>query len=191
MRFQLKDVRIAFPNLFKATAPAGGGEAAFSASFLFPPNHPQIKAINEAITAVAKEKWGVKADAILKALKAADKTCLHNGDAKSDYEGFEGNLYISARAKVRPTAFDGQRNEISESDGLLLSGNYVNASLEFWAQDNAYGKRINAQLRGVQHLRKGEVFSGGGSPADADDFDEISAEGTDGSDSPSDADLTA
>ena len=81
MRILLKDVRLAFPNLFKATAPAGGGEAAFSASFLFPPTHPQVKELRAAIAAVAKEKWGVKADAILKALQAQDKTALHNGDA--------------------------------------------------------------------------------------------------------------
>lgn len=191
MRILLKDVRLAFPNLFKATAPAGGGEAAFSASFLFPPTHPQVKELRAAIAAVAKEKWGAKADAILKALQAQDKTALHDGYAKSEYEGFEGNLFISARSKVRPTAYDGQRNEISEQDGLLLSGYYVNASIEIWAQENQYGKRVNAQLRGVQHLRKGEVFSGGGSPAVADEFDEISAEGTEGSDTPSDADLMA
>jgi hypothetical protein len=115
----------------------------------------------------------VKAEAILKGLAATDKLCLHDGDAKSGYEGFEGNLFISARSKVRPSVFDGQRNELTEADGKPYSGCYVNVSLELWAQDNQFGKRINAQLRGVQFLRDGDAFSGGTRPADADEFDEI------------------
>jgi len=141
-----------------------------------------------AFKTVATEKWAAKADAMLKALFAADKTCLHNGDAKSEYEGFEGNKYISARAKVRPTVFDGQRQELSEADGKPYSGCYVNASIELWAQENSYGKRINAQLRGVQFLRDGDAFAGGARPAGADEFDEISAASDDGA---ADVDLTA
>ena len=175
MRILLRDCRLAFPNIWKASAPHGGGEEAFSASFIVPPTHKQVKEINAALASVANEKWGAKGPAVLKALLAAGKTCLHRGDDKAEYEGFPGNLYISARSKVRPSAFDGQRNEIQESDGLLLSGYYVNANLEIWAQDNSYGKRINAQLRGVQHLREGDVFAGGGSSAAADEFDEIDA----------------
>ena len=177
MRILLRDWRLAFPNIWKASPPRGGGEEAFSASFIAPPTHKQVNEVDAALASVANEKWGVKGPAVLKALLAAGKTCLHNGDDKGEYEGFPGNIYISARSKVRPSAFDGQRNEIQESDGLLLSGYYVNGNIEIWAQDNSYGKRINAQLRGVQHLRKGDVFSGGGSPAAADEFDEISAEG--------------
>jgi hypothetical protein len=190
MRIRLIDVRLAFPSLWKATAPRGGGEEAFSASFLMPPTHRQIAEINAAFVQLANEKWGAKGPAILKALRSADKVCLHNGDAKADYDGFPGNLYVSARSKVKPTTFDGQRNEVSESSGIIYSGCYVNASLELWAQENSYGKRINAQLRGVQFLRKGDAFAGGSSPASADDFDEISAEGTEGDESP-DVDLTA
>lgn len=175
MRIMLKDVRLAFPNIWKASAPKGGGEPAFSASFLLPKNHPQLAELNKAIEAVAKEKWGAKADAIIKAMRASDKTCLHNGDQKAEYEGFEGNLYVSARSKVRPSVFDQLRNELSEADGKPYSGSYVNASLELWAQDNDFGKRVNAQLRGVQFLRDGDAFAGGARPAAADEFDEISA----------------
>lgn len=179
MRIMLRDVRLAFPSLWKATAPKGqtGGELAFSASFLMPKTHKQLAELNAAFAQVAKEKWGAKADAVLKALKSADKICLHNGDAKSEYEGFEGNLYVSARTKTRPSVFDQQRQELTEADGKPYSGCYVNVSLELWAQDNSYGKRINAQIRGVQFLRDGDAFAGGARPADADEFDEIGAEG--------------
>jgi hypothetical protein len=177
MRIKLRDVRLAFPSLWVATAPKNtpDGQKAFSASFILPKTHPQLKELEAAIAAVAKEKWAAKADAILKALKAADKTCLHSGDSKSEYEGYEGNLFVSARSQVRPSCFDGQRNEISQQDGVLYSGCYVVANLEIWAMENSFGKRINAQLRGVQFFKKGDAFAGGGSAADADEFDEIGA----------------
>jgi hypothetical protein len=188
MRILLRDVRLAFPSLWKATAPKNGGEAAFSASFLFPPNHKQMAEIKAIFLKVATEKWAAKAAAIYKALEAADKLCLHKGDLKGEYEGFEGQLYISARSKIRPSIFDGQRQDLSEADGKPYSGCYVNASIELWAQDNSFGKRINAQLRGVQFLRDGDAFAGGARPADADEFpEELGVEDN----AEADADLTA
>ena len=65
-----------------------------------------------------------------------------------------------------------------EADGLPYSGCYVNASIELWAQDNNYGKRINASLRGVQFYRDGDAVAGGGGPASEDEFDDL-AEGAD------------
>lgn len=175
MRILLRDVRLAFPSLWQATAPKGGGEAAFSASFLMPKTHKQLAELAAAFKTLAKEKWGAKADSVYKALEAADKLCLHDGDGKAEYEGFEGNKYVSSRSKTRPSVFDGQRQELTQADGKPYSGCFVNASIELWAQDNSFGKRINAQLRGVQFLRDGDAFAGGGQPADADEFDEISA----------------
>lgn len=96
-------------------------------------------------------------------------------------------MYVSARSKTRPSVFDQQRQELTESDGKPYSGCYVNASIELWAQDNDFGKRVNAQLRGVQFLRDGDAFGGGARPADADEFDEIAVS----DDTAEDADLTA
>ncbi|MNP74169.1 hypothetical protein D3C76_1710040 [compost metagenome] len=53
--------------------------------------------------------------------------------------------------------------------------------VDIWAQDNSYGKRINAQLQGIQFVKDGEAFSGGGTSADASDFEEI-ADGADADD---------
>ncbi len=175
MRIMLRDVRLAFPSIWKMSAPRGGGEAAFSASFLMNPKHKQIAELKAAFATLAKDKWAAKGPAILKALEASDKLCLHNGDSKAEYEGFPGNFYVSTRSKARPTVFDGQRQELSEADGKPYSGCYVNASIELWAQDNDFGKRINAQLRGVQFLRDGDAFAGGSTPASSDEFDEIGA----------------
>lgn len=46
---------------------------------------------------------------MLKQIRAADKTALHNGDTKAQYAGFEGTMFVSARNPVRPTALDADK----------------------------------------------------------------------------------
>lgn len=173
MKLKIANVRLAFPVLFEAKTVNGEGKPAFSASFLINPADPQVKAINAAIEQVAKDKWGAKAEAILKQMRAQDKVCLHDGDLKSNYDGFPGNLYVSARSATRPLVIDRDKAPLNEQDGKPYAGCYVNASVELWPQDNNYGKRINASLRGVQFLRDGDAFAGGGA-ASEDEFDDVS-----------------
>jgi len=175
MKIKLTNVRLSFAQLFEAKTVNGEGKPAFSASFLINPNDPQIAAVNAAIEAVAKDKWGAKAEATLKIMRSADKTCLHSGDLKANYDGFEGMMYISSRNALRPLVIDVDKTPLVAEDGKPYSGCFVNASVELWAQDNNYGKRVNATLMGVQFFKDGESFSGGG-VADADDFDDLSAD---------------
>jgi hypothetical protein len=175
MKIKLNGVRLSFPQLFEAKTVNGEGKPAFSASFLIDPKDPQVAAVNAAIETVAKEKWAAKSESVLKTMRAADKTCLHSGDLKSNYDGFEGMLYISARNALRPLVIDTNKTPLAAEDGKPYAGCYVNASLELWAQDNNYGKRVNATLMGVQFYKDGESFAGGG-VADADDFDDVSIE---------------
>jgi hypothetical protein len=165
----LRNVRLAFPSLFEPSS-YGEGEPAYSATLIMDPQQAEV--VDKALAAVAREKWGAKGDAQLKALRATGKVCLRDGDEKPDYDGFAGMMFVAARSKTRPTVVDGQRQPITERDGRIYAGCYVNASVEVWAQDNAYGKRVNATLRGIQFVRDGEAF-GGGRPAAADEFDEL------------------
>ena len=175
MKIQLKNVRLAFPTLFHPKTVNGEGEPAYSAAFLIDPKDPQVKSINAAIDKVAQEKWGVKAEAAIKQMRAQDRTALHDGDLKGDLDGYAGMLYISARNKIRPLVIDADKTPLVESDGKPYGGCYVNASVELWAMDNQYGKRVNASLRGVQFLRDGDAFAGGGAASD-DEFDDVSSE---------------
>lgn len=168
----LSNVRLAFPELYVAKQVNGEGKAAFSACFLMPPEHPDIAKVKAAIAAVATAKWGEKVSEILPLLVAGDKVCLHSGDAKANYDGFAGHLYVSARSYVRPLTIAQDRSPLTQEDGKPYSGCYVNAQLAFWAQQNTYGKRVNAQLRGVQFLKDGDAF-GGGAVAQPDEFDVV------------------
>jgi len=171
----LSNVRLAFPELFIAKQVNGEGKAAFSACFLMPAEHPDVAKVKAAIAAVAKAKWGDEASEVMKLLVAGDKVCLHNGDAKANYDGFSGMLYVSARGYVRPLVIAEDRTPLVEGDGKPYSGCFVNAQVSLWAQQNNYGKRVNAQLRGVQFLKDGEAF-GGGAVAQADEFEEMVAD---------------
>lgn len=174
MKIRLNAVRLAFPDLFTAKAVNGEGEPAFAATFLIAPDDPQVKVIRDAIVTVAREKWGAKADAILKQLEAAGKVCLQDGNKKEHLAGYAGNLYLPARSKERPLVIDADKSPLLPADGRPYSGCYVNASVDIWAMDNQFGKRIAAGLKGVQFHKDGDAFSGGGA-ASADDFDDVSA----------------
>lgn len=177
MKIRLQNVRLAFPALFQPQTVANGeGDPAYSATFILEGRHPQIKEIKAAMADIAKQKWGAKADSTLTLLEKQGKTALHDGDLKSNYAGFAGNCYVSARNKTRPTVVDRDRTPLTAADGKPYGGCYVNAVVELWAQDNQYGKRINASLGGVQFFKDGESFGGGSSVVDADDFDDLSVD---------------
>ena len=172
MKVHLKDVRISFANIFEAKQVQGQGDAKFRAAFLFPKTHPQKAELARAIVESAKEKWADNYGDVLKALKAADRLCLHDGDAKPDADAYPGNLFVNASNKTRPLVIGPQREPLVAADGKPYSGCYVNAIIEVWAQDNQFGKRVNASLLGVQFLRDGDRLAGGGIAA-ADDFEAI------------------
>jgi hypothetical protein len=121
---------------------------------------------------VAEEQWGQKAKAILAQLRGQDKTCLHNGDLKAQYDGYAGMWYVSARSASKPLVIDRDKKILEEKDGRPYGGCYVNMSIDIWAQDNQYGKRINATLRGVQFVQDGDAFSGG-PPATPEEFEDL------------------
>ena len=175
MKIMLKNVRLAFPVLWEAKTFNGEGKPAYSAALLMSRDDEQVKKIKQAISAVAKERWKDKAEQVLKSLVAQDKIALRDGDNKPDYDGFAGNMYVGTRSAVRPLVVDRDRSQLTEADGKPYAGCYVNASIELWPQDNNYGKRINASLRGIQFVRDGDAFAGS-SAASADEFDALVAE---------------
>lgn len=171
-RVMLTNVRLAFPVLNEPEAFEAGGKPRYSATALFEPNSENHKLCIAAVRAAAAEKWGeAKADAAVKGLTAGLKVALQNGDLKSDYAGFEGMMFVGANAQANtpPTLLDGQRKQLPRDTSMIYAGCYVNMSVEFWAQDNQYGKRINASVRGVQFVKDGDAF-GAGAPASTDEF---------------------
>ena len=175
-RIMLRNVRLSFPNLFEPSIVGDDPKAKprYSAMLILPPEHPQLAEIKTKMQAVAKEKWNAKAAEIYKGLDKSDKLALHDGDTKAQYDGVGGNFFISAAAQesARPTVVDGNKSPLTAKDGRPYAGCYINASIDLWAQDNGFGKRVNAQLRGVQFLRDGDAFAAG-RPADSEEFEAV------------------
>lgn len=182
MEIKLKNVRLAFPELFAPKA-IQGGNPRFSACFIIDPKSPNAKAIADAIDKVAKEAFKDKAPAVLKKLRDDKRVCYRTEERVNKdgdvYDGFEGMYSINGSNKVKPLLLDESRNEIGESAGKLYGGAYVNAIIDVWAQNNPdpkIGRRINCTVLGVQFAKHGDAF-GGARVATVDSFDTIETSG--------------
>lgn len=172
----IKNVRLSFPAIFEPEA-FGDGDPAYGAKFIVPPTHPQLAEIRKAVIEAGVEKWGEKAPGILSLLKDDKKIAWVEGPYRNKngdtYDGFNGMYHLNTRnggkSPVKPTAFDARNNPVTGADGVIYGGCYVDASVEFYAQDNGYGRRINCSLRGVRFAGHGDSF-GGGTSAAADEF---------------------
>lgn len=176
-RLLVKNVRLAFgQGLYNKSKPSKDPNAKekFRANFLLVRNHPQLAEIQKIIKAEAQAKFGAKWETIYKAADAQAKICLRDGDLKSDFEGFADHWFISASAFSRPTVFNADGNPIDESSGIVYSGCYVHAIINFKAFDNV-SKGVAAEIAGVKYAGEGDAFSGG-KVASAEEFgDEIAA----------------
>jgi len=162
-KIKLQNVRLSFPSLFRK-AVFSGEETKFEGTFLLD-KEGQAEKIAEIETAIET----LIADKLKGAKLKADKICLKDGD-DIEYDGYAGHMSIKASNAKRPMVLDRDRTPLSEDDNRPYSGCYVNAVLELWAQDNQYGKRINANLLGVQFFKDGQPF-GDGVSASASDFE--------------------
>jgi hypothetical protein len=159
----LPNVRLSFPSLFHK-AVFDGKETKFEATFLIDKNEQadKIKEIKAAIDAAIKEN--------LKGAKLpADKLCMKDGDG-IEYAGYAGHMSLKASSQKRPIVLNRDKTPLTEDDNKLYAGCYVNAIIELWAQNNQFGKRINANLLGVQFFKDGEPFADGVT-ASASDFE--------------------
>lgn len=180
-RIMLKNVTMAFPAIAEPQA-FGEGEPAYGAKFPITPNSEQQKLIEDAIKAEAKEAWKDKADSVLSMLAEDGKIAFVKKVYKSKktgeaYQGFEGKHFLSTRnAKTQPTVVDQYGDEVTGKgniERLAFSGAVVHASVEVWAQDNKWGRRINCSLRGIMLTGEGENFGGGSAPASTDEFADL------------------
>ena len=170
----LKNVRLSFPNLFVATSFAVDAPKKYGATFIVEKGTEEHKRILAEIERVATEKWGPKAMGVLESLAANNKIALRDGAAKAQLDGFGSDVvFFNTSSQKRPGVYDRDQTPLTADDGRPYAGCYVNVMVEFWCQDNQFGKRVNAELRGVQFDSDGEPFGGGGRPAAADEFPKL------------------
>lgn len=138
-------------------------------------NLAKIKAAKE-LACKKQKQWGDDPKKWPK-LKAS-MLCVRDGD-EENWDGYPDHWYIAASCEEGEPLLliDRHKNDVTKKDGLLYSGAYVNLRVRIWAQDNKWGKRINAQLQGVQFVEHGEPF-GGNIPLDRESaFEDLSEDG--------------
>ena len=168
-KVRLKGARLSFPSLFNKSE-FEGKEGKFEATLLFPKSDK--KTYNQIIKAIdaAKKEANKKVP--------ESKYFIKDGDEifeEKEYDGYEGMWAVKAGNSKRPTVIDRDKSPITEDDDIVYAGCYVNAIVSPWVQDNQYGKRVNANLLGIQFVKDGEAF-GDATVADADDFDDVEDE---------------
>lgn len=165
-RITIPNARLSFPSLFQKSV-FEGKEGKYEGTLLFPKT--DTKTYKKVMAAIEE----CKKDAKLKV--SASKLCIQDGDdiyEEKEYDGYQGMWAVKAGNSKRPTVINRDKSPIIEDDDIIYAGCYVNAIISPWAQDNTWGKRINANLLGVQFVKDGEEF-GDAVTANADDFDEI------------------
>ena len=171
----IKDARLGFPALLQPKA-VQGGEPKFSCNFILDPTAPEWGEMGQIISALATEKWGDNAGAVINMIKSDKRLrCYGQGHEKISqktgqvYDGFQGMVYISAANTDKPKLYGTDATELpptANANQLFVGGNYVSGIISFWLQDNQFGRAIRANLDGVQYIREGEHFGTPGPETD-------------------------
>lgn len=161
-KIKIASARLSFPSLFTTAQFGNDDTGKYEATFILDKvEHAEtIKGIQAQIDHLLKTE--------LKGKIPSDKICLKDGDESGRPE-FEGKMTIKASTKRRPLVINRDKSPITEADNIVYPGCYVHAIISLWAQNNQFGKRINASLDGVQFARDGEPFGDGG--ISANEFD--------------------
>ena len=190
-RIKLEGVRLSFADIWrpKAIKRSDGTESPpkFSANFLIPKEGSELTAIVDGkrvpimvglkkakIAAIAKKLGEEKA----KTLKIKSSAYAVKDGDEENYDGYEGQWYVSANNAKQPKIIGRDKRVLKEADGVVYSGCYVNAIITLWYQpagvknDNPVPHAVYASLEAVQFVKDGEAFGAPGVDVD-EDFDDL------------------
>ena len=162
----LPDVRISYPSLVEPRAGLQGGDPKYDATFIMAPDSGAAHNLTAAVQDIARRAFGNAADKILQTNSPVKK----GDDRENPPAGYAGNLYITARSKMRPDLRD-SNPQIMITDPATIQdrfrgGYHVNAFVEVYSYEakaatGAIIKRgIAAMLLGVQFKAYDKPFGG-------------------------------
>jgi hypothetical protein len=174
----LRNVRLSYEHIFTPSALEENQTPKYSATLIIPKNHPDLPALKRALFEAGQEKYP-QAFATGKpwpmgytcALKDGDKDVAGDGTVLAEKNPEYAGCYILKASSTRRPVVLGRRKEaLTEEDGIVYSGCYINVSAA--AAGYEFGKvkkGVTCYLNGVQFVADGERF---GSDATSD-FDEL------------------
>ena len=172
MRVITPEAILSYPNLFEPRAITEGATPKYSASLVFPED-ADLSELEKAAAKVLKEKFGKKADALLKKVVARRNGENTEGELKAnglrwpirtdnDSKGYpEGSRFFGARSERAPqivTAIPDENGRPSklEDRSKVYPGVIVRASLDAYAYDVSGNRGVTFGLGNIQILRDGE-----------------------------------
>ena len=148
----LRGVRVSFPHLFKLPT-INNEEGSCGAVLMLDQSGPNVARIENDIREISIAKW--------KREIPSDKRALRAGEDKGRPE-YDGYMVISANCKAGkfPLVVDASGTGFvsDESQCAIYPGCYVDAKIRLWAQDNKFGKRVNAELIAIRFSADGDAL---------------------------------
>lgn len=172
------EVRFSYLHVFDPYAATQGQEEKYSVCLMIPKKDKKTisliqEAVDAAIDAGQKEKWGGKVPKNL-------KLPLRDGDEEKDLDEnpeYEGMFFLNATSKRQPGLIDSHKQEIIDRNELK-SGDWGKASINFFAFSASGNNGVGVGLNNLMKTRDGEAL--GGTPASAEDDFEGEFEDEDG-----------
>lgn len=165
-------VILSYPHLYEPFSKEADKKGKFSGKFLLPKatHKAEAVAIKALIDKMCIEKWKQK--------QPPTNLFLKDGTLVQKDEGDENYFFLSASETIRPKVVDRDgKTPIPEedADSKMYAGAVVDVLINPWAQDNQWGKKINANLLAVRFRDKGERRAGGRAEVNLEEaFDDIS-----------------
>lgn len=175
-KVMLRNVRLSYEHIFQPSAMDDKSTPKYSAEVLIPKDHPDLPAVKRALFEAGAEMFPQAIAAgkpwpmgFTCALKDADKDTDGNGVliAEKNPES-KGHYILKTQSSRRPQTVGRRKEQLTEADGVIYSGCYINVSAAFDGYE--YGKikkGVTCYLNGVQFVADGEPFGANA----ANDFD--------------------
>lgn len=166
IKVKINNVRLSYEHIFTPSAFDDSQDAKYSATVIIPKDHPGLPALKQAFLEAGHEKFPNAftgkgwAKGHTCALKDADKETNQDGEILAERNPEYAGCYIlKLDSTRRPVVIDRSKAALTEADGVIYSGCYVNivgavAGYEF----GKVKKGVKAYLNGVQFVRDGERF---------------------------------
>ncbi len=147
---KLKNVRLAWARyLFEPEE--FNGDVKYKVNVIIPKDHPQLRELKTAIVNAIRKQL-TSAEGLSNPLVDCDKTL-----ASTDHPCLRNcyTLLLNAGTKWPPKVTDQAGRMITQDDGIIYSGCYVNVDVSFKAYDFGDKKTLGRYMNGVQFVKDG------------------------------------
>ena len=176
----LSNVRLSFPHLVepqrKVSPETGKERVSYSADFIMPADHAGFMQFMKKVNDLALTKWKEHAAQVMNMIAADRKLrCYGDGNQKVNsktfqpYDGYAGNVFITAGRDTPPQIIQGDGSPIDATNTMayqsltraMYGGCRVNVAVKPWLQENKHGRGIRCDLVALQFAGDDQAFGEG------------------------------